>query len=70
LTFSDIMERLQAEIEEGTKLTCRPLSKNAPAAFLRARFLGTRHILTPIDDQMASIEGDRAVQKVLANRKS
>jgi hypothetical protein len=26
--------------------------------------------LTPIDDQMASHRGDRAVQKVLANRKT
>jgi IstB-like ATP binding protein len=26
--------------------------------------------LTPIDDQMAFVEGDRAVQKVLANRKT
>ena len=38
---------LQGEVEEGTKrrvLTCRPLSKNAPVAFLRARLFGTRYI--------------------------
>jgi hypothetical protein len=55
--------------QKGGVLTCRTLFKNAPAAFLRARFLGAMRILN-VDQRSDSLTSMEIAQKVLANRKT
>jgi hypothetical protein len=57
LTLSDNQKtafELEGSAAKGGVLTCRPLFKNAPAAFLRARFLGAMRIVNA-DQQSDSL---------------